>query len=156
MHTSESTVFGMFSQPLSVGHSMYRIRMKKADSKKVLWENVSTLMKSEFGKENLTKLAGKAGFGPGTSTRLKGQETSVGTDILDSIAESFGIEPWQLLMPGLGTDSKAPAEGLEMPMVDRDRFAALPSDSRIFIQGYVTRLIEEQEQSITKRNGTYS
>lgn len=156
MHAAESTVFGMSSQPLSVGDSLYRIRMKQADSKKVLWENVSSLMQREFGKENLTKLAGKAGFGPGTSTRLKGQETSVGTDILDSIAASFDVEPWQLLMPGMGADTQAPMDGLEMPMVDRDRFAALPSDSRIFIQGYVTRLIEEQEQLIAKRNGTYN
>jgi len=135
---------------------MYRIRMKQADSKKVLWENVSALMQREFGKENLTKLAKKAGFGPGTSTRLKDQETSVGTDILDSIAANFNIEPWQLLMPGLGADTKAPADGLQMPMVDRDRFAALPSDSRVFIQGYVTRMIEEQEQLIAKRNGTFN
>ena len=155
MHASESTALGMTSQPHSVCSSMYRIRMQESDSKKVLWENVSKLMKDEFGGENLTRLAARVGFGPGTSTRLKVQETSVGTDILDSIAAYFKIEPWQLLKPGMGAADRTAEDGLNMPMVDRARFDSLPADSRIFIQGYVTRMIEEQEQMLLKRNGTH-
>lgn len=136
---------------------MYRIRMSKTDSKKVLWENVSQLMRMEFGRENLTQLAAKVGIGPGTSTRLKAQETSVGTDILDQIAHAFKVEPWQLLVPGIDMASpqqESRGDGIPMPMVSRERYESLPPDAQIFIQGYVTRLIEEQEHVQYKANGS--
>lgn len=70
------------------------------DAKKVLWNSVTSLMLKHYGKENLTRLAKDCGIGPGTSTRLKEQQTSVGLEVIEKIAKHFGYEPWQLLVPG--------------------------------------------------------
>lgn len=139
----------MLCQPHSVDILDYRIWMNRKDSKRVLWENVSRLMVARYGKENLTRLAADAKVGPGTSTRIKEQETSVGTDKLDLIAKAFGIQTWQLLVPGLDPDALpvlgGDADEWPMPMVSKNRFLALPPNERVFVQGYMTRLIEERE-----------
>lgn len=79
--------------------------MEEPNTKKRLWENVSRLMVKRYGKENLTKLAKEAKFGPGSATRLKDQSTSVGVDIVDKLAQLFKVEPWQLSVPQLNVDS---------------------------------------------------
>ncbi|MBD9407155.1 helix-turn-helix domain-containing protein [Acidovorax sp. ACV02] len=99
--SSESTAFGRSFQPNSDSILSYRIRMDR-DSKHILWQNVSALMQRDYGKENLTALSKNAHIGPGTVTRIKEQETSVGLDVLDKVARAFKIEPWQLLQPKLG------------------------------------------------------
>ena len=113
--STEDTASGRFSQPNSVGKTSYCAEMEKIDSKKVLWDNVSKLMVMRYGKENLTKLANSAKFGPGTATRIKDQETSVGTDILDKIADTFGLETWQLLVPHLDVENLPALEGVKWP-----------------------------------------
>jgi transcriptional regulator with XRE-family HTH domain len=74
--------------------------MPAIDFKRVLWENVSALMQKHFGRENLTRLARETKCGPGTATRIKERETSVGIDVLEKIASAFNLQPWQLLVPG--------------------------------------------------------
>lgn len=103
-----------------------------------------------YGKENLTRLSVECEFGPGTASRLKKMETSVGLDILEKLAAYFYLEPWQLLVPNF--DPKSPPKVREfktppwpLPMVDKDRFFALPEESRLYIQGYIGRLVEEHE-----------
>lgn len=59
-------------------------------------------MKSLYGKENLTRLIKEAHVGPGTVTRIKEQETSVGVDVLEKISTALKVAPWQLLHPTLG------------------------------------------------------
>lgn len=54
------------------------------DSKAVLWASVLALMVKNYGRENLNRLAREAKIGPGTASRLKAQETSVGLDTIDS------------------------------------------------------------------------
>lgn len=58
-------------------------------------------MTALYGKENLTQLIEDSRVGPGTVTRIKGQETSVGIDVLEKIAAALGVEPWHLLHPNL-------------------------------------------------------
>lgn len=72
---------------------------KKPSPKATLWANVSALMKAEYGRENLTRLSGDTGIGPGSASRIKAQNTAIGLDVLEKIARKFGIEPWQLLFP---------------------------------------------------------
>ena len=79
--------------------------MPKSPLKSVLWANVSTLMRHKYGRENLTRLAADCGLGPGTATRIKEQRTSIGLDVMERIAAKFGIDPWQLLVPGLEADN---------------------------------------------------
>lgn len=58
-------------------------------------------MNTLYGKENLTRLIDEAEVGPGTITRIKNQETSVGIDVLEKVAGALKVEPWQLLHPNL-------------------------------------------------------
>jgi hypothetical protein len=67
-----------------------------------LWENVSALMRRDYGVENLSRLVRETAIGPGSATRIKEQETSVGIDVLEKLAGHFKVEPWQLLAPALG------------------------------------------------------
>jgi hypothetical protein len=129
--------------------------MIKKDSKQVLWENVSRLMVKRYGKENLTRLAADSGVGPGTCTRIKVQGTSVGLEVVEAIAKALEAEPWQLLvpnldpydLPSLGGDSGQ----WPMPMVSRESFLSLPADDRVFIQGYLHRMIEEKSNGKANR-----
>jgi hypothetical protein len=87
------------------------------DSKAVLWKSVSALMKKHYGKENLTRLAKDCDIGPGTSSRLKAQQTSVGLEVVDKIAEHFHVQPWQLLVPGFDPESHPTLQ----PLTERER-----------------------------------
>ena len=75
--------------------------MISAEPKAILWANVSALMRHHRGKENLTRLARESGVGPGTATRIKEQSTSVGLDVLQSVARCFDLQAWHLLTPNL-------------------------------------------------------
>lgn len=86
------------------------------NSKQILWENLVALMKRDYGKENLTRLAEDAKIGPGTSSRLKAQQTSVGIDVLDALAVAFKVEPWQLMVPGL--DAAKPQQLITLDEAD--------------------------------------
>lgn len=85
--------------------------MPAAESKANLWASVQALMRKRFGEENLNRLAREVKVGPATASRLKAQETSVGLDLVDKIARSFGVEPWQLLVPGFDPDAPPVAPG---------------------------------------------
>lgn len=75
--------------------------MKPIDSRQVLWANLVALMQCRWGAENLNRLAREAGIGPATAARIKGQQTSVGLEVIDAVAQAFSLEAWQLLVPGL-------------------------------------------------------
>lgn len=74
--------------------------MATIESKTLLWTSVQGLMRARYGGENLNRLARDAKIGPASASRLKAQETSVGLDVVDKIASAFGVESWQLLVPG--------------------------------------------------------
>lgn len=65
--------------------------------KKVLWRNVQALMVQKYGRENINRLAADAKIGIGSVQRIKAAETSVGVDLVESVAEAFQVYPWQLL-----------------------------------------------------------
>ena len=69
--------------------------------KTVLWANVRALMLLKYGKENINRLAADAKIGIGSVQRIKEAQTSVGIEIVESVAHSFKVEPWQLLAPGM-------------------------------------------------------
>ena len=120
--------------------------MTKRDSKLVLWNNVSALMKARYGKENLTRLAKDAGIGPGTASRIKEHETSVGIDVLDAIAKAFKVSAWQLLVPGLNVQALprlAESGSWPIPGLDLDAMTRLPAEEKAKIRGYIERSVEE-------------
>lgn len=121
----------------------------KPDSKAVLWQNVATLMKARYGKENLTKLAQDAKIGPGTASRIKAQETSVGLDVVESIAAVFKMEAWQLLVPEIDP-SKPPrlhegADAWPFAGVEARRVRRLTPDRLAKIEGYIDNVLEDSE-----------
>lgn len=153
--STKDTAYGRSCQPHSVDVLQYLQRMTKKDSKQVLWENVSRLMVKRYGKENLTRLAADSGVGPGTCTRIKVQSTSVGLEVVEAIAKALEAEPWQMLVPNLDPN-KLPSLGGDsgqwpMPMVSKESFLSLPLDDRLFIQGYLHRMIEEKSASTGNR-----
>jgi transcriptional regulator with XRE-family HTH domain len=86
-------------------HDESKADQPSQDLRTTLWLNVQALMVAKYGTENLTRLAFDAGIGPGTATRIKQAETSVGIDVLAKLATVFAVSPWQLLAPGLGDDN---------------------------------------------------
>lgn len=97
----QDTGFGGICLPHPVGCLGYFPTVPRTTLKAVLWQNVKALMVARYGKENLTRLATECRIGPGTATRIKEQRTSVGLDVLEQIAGTFHVEPWQLLVPGM-------------------------------------------------------
>jgi hypothetical protein len=78
--------------------------MAKRTVQDILWDNVVALMVKEWGKENLNKLVGKTRIGPGSATRLKQRDTSIGIGLLEKLAKPFSVQPWMLLFPFEGAD----------------------------------------------------
>lgn len=105
MQASFSSI-GKRLQVDSVGPDLFHnaVPMPAFDSRPVLWRNVSSLMKKKYGKEHISRLSKEAGIGLATISRIKGLGTSVGTDVIDSIASALGAEPWQLMNPGFDPD----------------------------------------------------
>ena len=83
----------------------YAAYVTEIDSRRVLWTNLTALMDHHWEGENLTRLAREAKIGPGSATRMKQQTTSVGIELLDKVGRVFGVEAWQLLVPGLNPKS---------------------------------------------------
>ena len=110
--------------------------MKNTNYKAILWTNVLALMVAKYGKENLTRLANDSGTGPGTMTRIKNAKTSVGVDVLEKIADVFGVAPWQLLHPDISTaaDKQRPDEVLPL----RQLYQAIPPEFKVAALGAAT------------------
>lgn len=75
--------------------------MPQIDTKRVLWENLQALMNHHFEKENLSELHRRSKIGLASLDRIKKQETSVGIDTLEKLADVFGLQAWHLLTPRL-------------------------------------------------------
>jgi len=121
--------------------------MDQIDERKILWENVSALMRLRYKSENMSRLAAEAHVGPATMTRIKEQQTSIGTEALGKIAGALRVKAWQLLYPGLDVnrlDAQAgqPAEP-EKPAIPSfygqelaNLFDELPNDRHLRIKAY--------------------
>jgi transcriptional regulator with XRE-family HTH domain len=100
--------------------------MAQVDTKEVLWANLQALMRHHFEKVNLSELSRRSKLGLATLDRIKKQETSVGVDTLERLADVFGLQAWHLLTPGLNP-SNPPVIWLtqtEHTLYERMRIAA--------------------------------
>lgn len=113
----------MQKQPPSVVNLAQSTAVSRIDPKSVLWENLRALMDHHWGRENLTRLAREAKTGPGTATRIKEMQTSVGLDVVDRMAEVFDLEMWQMLTPGL--DPKNPPATQPISQAERQLYENL-------------------------------
>ncbi len=126
--SADSSVLGILGQAHSEwripGAMNYRFWMPR-DAKKTLWENVKALMEARYGKENLTRFAADVGVSPATADRLKKGATSVGLEIIEQIAETFAVEPWQLMVPGLNAKDLPKLTTLTEAAPSNDLIAAI-------------------------------
>lgn len=88
----------------------------------------------------------------GTLDRIRRAESATSVDNLEILAEVFGIQAWQLLVPGLratlGADGMPEVYNLPdwpFDMVDRERYFALQEPQRAYVQGKLATAIEERE-----------
>lgn len=66
-----------------------------------LGKNLSALMAAHPELSSNPKMADRTGLGTGTIHRLRYGKVDCTMDTLQKLAKPFGIEPWQLLVPGL-------------------------------------------------------
>lgn len=97
-------MFVKSTPPHSEYRHAYADRMADRGIKVILWANVRALMAKRYGEENINRLAREAKLGPATVQRIKDSQTSVGIEVLEKIAKVFGVEPWQLIAPGLSDE----------------------------------------------------
>ncbi len=145
-------------QPISVTQFSYRIRMDKkpkkpeSGSKRVARENVAALLKHKHGALRSTGmgLLKAAGIPHGNAQRMM-EETDVSWGTLDQVAKVLGVDPWQLLVPGLDpaqlpTLANAPSLW-PFPMVSEDRYLSLGPEDRAYVQAKADAAIESREAS---------
>jgi transcriptional regulator with XRE-family HTH domain len=70
-------------------------------SRQVLANNLKALMASHRNLDNFKKIVAAGGPSNGTLDRIRRMDASATVDTLDSLAKVFGIDPWQLMVPGL-------------------------------------------------------
>lgn len=97
-----------------------------------LWRNVKALMEHHWGREHLSRLSREAGVGLATTSRIKACNTSVGIDVLASIARVFDLQPWHLLVPGLDV-SNPPT--MTLTQVEADLYRRLRAAYELMRQG---------------------
>lgn len=130
------TGIGTKYQPASVGSFDYTSDMEGI-TRAILWENLSALMKRDWGKENLTKLRKAAKVGSSSVSDLKIAGRSVGIDAVEKFARVFGVKPYELLMPELGVAiAKWPFK-----LITRERITNLPPDALAYVEGRLDEIL---------------
>lgn len=100
--------------------------MDEIEARRILWENVSLLMKQEFGGENLAKVAKAAGFKSGANmTRIKAQDTDLSLKTLAGLSRAFKLPIWQLLTPSLGAHLHVIKGSQVVPLFDLSAFPSV-------------------------------
>ncbi len=75
------------------------------DTKKILAANLNALIATHPEFNSNPKVAKRSKVGLGTVGRIRNAEVSATLDSVAALAEAFGLEPWQLLVPGLDPDA---------------------------------------------------
>lgn len=105
----------------------------------VIRDNVVRLMRASGPKEYglITKLKPRAG-GQGNAQAILNAERDVGLGILKQVADSFSIELWQLLFPGLDPDNLPRGE----PYAFRWPFRQVSPEALLSLTGTAAQGIE--------------
>lgn len=105
--------------------------MNPIDTRPILWANLSALMISRWGKENLSRLGKEAGIGLASCDRIKKQTTSLGLDLVESVASVFDLQAWQVLTPDL--DPSDPPV-LYLTRAEAAKYRAFKESAREFVE----------------------
>lgn len=112
--------------------------VEKIDSKVTLWANVKALMEARWGAANINRLAREAKIANATVQRMKAQETSVGIDVLESIAKLFGVQAWELIKPGIDPKRLSPIAAEVAGWID----TLTSEDARLKVWAINARMIQ--------------
>lgn len=74
----------------------------------VLAENFINLMKATPAYSKFPAITRKGGGANGTLDRIRRAEAAIGIDNLEPLAQVFGLQAWQLLVPGLVLETGTP------------------------------------------------
>lgn len=98
----------------------------------------------------------------GTLDRVRRASHATSIDTLEQIAEVFGVEPWQLLVPSLqatpakeGSREAVKLTGLPdwpFPRVDRAKFLALAPEQRAFIEGMIANELTTLDVGVSQED----
>jgi hypothetical protein len=98
------------------------------DIKLVVRDNVRRLLGLADDESGVAKLM-KKGLSNGNAQRILGGETSFGVDLLAKVAGAFGLQAWQLCVPGLDPEKRpvlhAPSARWPFRGVDQEAIASL-------------------------------
>lgn len=120
----------------------------------ILAENLKTLMAASSKLSTFPDIirASNGKISNGTLDRIRRKESATGVDSLEPLAEVFGMQAWQLLVPGLsaveGPDGRLIVRGLPdwpLGLVDRQRYYVLGAPDQAYVQGKMVAAIEELE-----------
>jgi len=90
--------------------------------RKVLAENLRRLMDAKPDLETIKKVTARGGGSNGTVGRMLQGDTAARIDAVEEVARVFGLQAWQLLVPGLDPDHPPRLE------LDPQRTAKLQAD----------------------------
>lgn len=93
-------------------------------------------MIEKYGVENLNQLARDADIGPGSASRIKEAETSVGIDIVEKVARVFKVPPFALLC--------APAKQKQLLTILK-AYSETNDLGRKYLSGSAEALLQQQQ-----------
>lgn len=118
--------------------------------------NVRALLERDGGplagreRSGISRLMAR-GYSNGTAQRILSGETSLGIDLIEQLAATFGVQPWQLLIEGL--DPRSPpllinsGAAWPFPLADQAAYWSLAPDERAAVQGQLDLLIAQRQRS---------
>lgn len=128
--------------------------------RQVLADNFNAIRSASRSLSSLPLIAKAGGPANGTLGRILKMENGATIDTLEALAHAFGVQAWQLLLPGLkaapnGTNhpTLVNVPGWPFSTVAQDRYDALSDEDKGFVQARFLAAIEEREAAKpAKRN----
>lgn len=118
----------------------------------VLAENLKKLMAASSRLSTFPQITKAGGGANGTLDRIRRKSIATGVDNLEPLAQVYGLQPWQLLVPTLTATQTADGEAAisgtpEWPfsVVPLGRFLALTPQQRGFVEARLLQAIEDCE-----------
>lgn len=127
--------------------------MSAADPKTYLWDRIGDLM--GCANPSLDKVVERAKVSRGTAQRIREAKTSVGIDVLLTVADAFEMELYELLIPPSNDQAEA-RPSKRAPALDAEgalgtlaaHLATLDEERRVAITSKVHALLDAPDSKI--------
>ncbi len=122
------------------------------DPRKVLWQNLATLMTSRWGEVNKRRLAREAEIGETTMKRIVAADDSIGLEVINRLARVFRVPVWCLLKAGAFGDQAEPHFS-DTALDIAQMFEDLPVARKPRAYALIVQLLEFQNEGPRQDNG---